>query len=236
MRVDLGISLLILGAGVTAIGYLILNSIPVFIMGISILIMGILATWGEDSLGGVNQELMSTAWENVAALIESVGIVNKAVYLPSSLTQDSRAYALITPAQPTGLTNIPTGLIVKYGPSPNEVGILVRTMGTRAVELCRESGAISTDLESSLNNCIVNHLGLARRVISHVDGDRVRVVINGSRAVNAYGNTVVRAVLGSPMASIVASVVAESLNRPVIYDSEGSRGGEYWVEVTLLGT
>lgn len=236
MRSELGISLLILGAGITAIGYLILNSIPLFILGISVIIMGILATWGEESTEGVIQDLVKASWDNVAALIESVGIANKAIYLPSTVTQDSRVYALITPTQPSDINKVPMGLIIKYGSMPHDVGILIRTMGTRAVELCRQAGAISNDLDSSLNNCLINHLSLAKRVISYVDGSRIRVVVNGSKINDIYGNTVTRAVLGSPMASIVASVIAETLNRPVIYDNEGVRGGETWIEVMALGT
>lgn len=231
---ELGISLLILGLGVTAIGYLILNSVPLFILGISIVIMGILAAWGEESTDKIINELMKVSWDNVAALIESVGIINKAIYIPSTMVQGSSAYALITPTQPRELVKVPTGLVIKYGPMPHEVGILIRTMGTKAVELCSQAGAISNELESSLNNCIVNHLGLARRVISYIDGDRVSVVVNDPRLSDVYRDTVVRSVLGSPMASIVASVVAESLGRPVLYDTESMRGNELRIDMVVL--
>ncbi|WP_243680318.1 hypothetical protein [Vulcanisaeta souniana] len=88
-------------------------------------------------------------------------------------------------------------------------------------------GAISSDVATSLTNCLVNHLTVARGVTAMPSEGGVTVVVRESRVGGElYGNELVRAVLGLPTASLVASVVAESLNSPVVIETEEVRGGK----------
>ncbi len=99
---DLGISLIILGgAGLTIIGYLILNSTPIFVLGIAVLIMGLLAAWGgEGSLERTQLELARSGWTNISALLESIGTASRAIYLPSSATEAGTSMALVPLVRP----------------------------------------------------------------------------------------------------------------------------------------
>ncbi|WP_243680319.1 hypothetical protein [Vulcanisaeta souniana] len=98
---DLGISLIILGAGLLVIGYLILDSTPpVFVLGIAVVIMGLLAAWGEGSLERTQLELARSGWTNTSALLESIGTASRAIYLPSSATEAGTSMALVPLVRP----------------------------------------------------------------------------------------------------------------------------------------
>ncbi len=227
MNSDLGISLIVLGAGLSAIGYLILNSTPVLVLGIAVLIMGLLAAWGEGSLDRTQLELARSGWSNISALLESIGTASRAIYLPSSATEAGTSMALVPLVRPEPPSiRLPRGgFAIRYG-SEGETGILLYTPGSIAVSKCLSVGAIGGDVATSLTNCLVNHLTVARGVTATPSEDGITVVIRDSRVGGElYGNELTRAILGSPTASLVASVAAESLNSPVVIESEEVRGG-----------
>jgi len=228
---ELGLALVVLGLGVVALGLVLLDSTPLVILGLSMVSVGMIAAWGCESSSAV-LELSAVAWDNVASIIEGVGFVGRAIYVPSTYIGDSTVYALLAPSGDPPRFRLSRGLVVKYG--PNEWGLLLRSLGSRAVELCREVGALSSDVEVSLSNCVVRHLALARGVIVGREGDGLSVVVRGDRLGDPYGGTVVRAVLGSGMASVVASVVAESLGRFVVIDGEEESGGSKVIRLRLL--
>ena len=231
---DLGIALIILGAGLIIIGYLVLDSTPVFVLGIAVVIMGLLAAWGEGSLERIQLELSRAGWSNLSALLESLGTASRAIYLPSSATEFGTVMALIplVRPEPPGI-KLPRGFAVRYG-SEGEVGLLLYTPGSIAVSRCLGVGAIGGDVTASLTNCLINHLTIARRVTVMPGSDGITVVINGSRINELYGDELVRAVLGSPTASLVAAVTAESLNSPVTIESEEVRGGDVVVRLRVV--
>lgn len=235
MMNEAGVSLMVLGVGVSLIGYIMLSSQPLLILGISIFTIGLLVFWGGDLCEGQLREFAEVPWDNVAALIESLGYAKAAIYIPSAYAEDSKAYALLTPAQVKGPIRVPRGLVVRFGPNPEDVGILLRAPGTRAVELCRDAGALVGDLQVSLHNCIVNHLALARNILSAIDGNNVIVRVGGVRVSDMYGDTVARPVLGSFMASIVAAITADVLSRPVAIASEEVSGHWRTIRLTILG-
>ncbi|GGP19021.1 hypothetical protein GCM10007981_01020 [Thermocladium modestius] len=230
MSGDLGPSLAVVGVGLAVIGLLITRSIPLTILGASVAVMGVLAGWGEGAVEESLLGLSSASWDDLALLLEAVGAVGRAVYIPSALTEDSRPCALI-PQGGEGVWGgfsgkLPAGFVVRYGPGPSGIGLRLATMGSKAVEACMEAGAVSGDLGSTLSNCLVNHLSLARRVEASSQGDSVTVVVWGSRAGAVYGGTVVEAVLGSPTASMVAALAAEALGRPVEVAGEEKERGD----------
>ena len=231
---DLGIALIILGAGLVIIGYLILDSTPVFVLGIAVVIMGLLAAWGEGSLERIQLELSRAGWSNVSALLESLGTAGRAIYLPSSATEFGTVMALIplVRPEPPGI-KLPRGFAVRYG-KEGETGLLLYTPGSMAVSRCLGVGAIGSDAAASLTNCLINHLTIARRVTVMSGSDGITVVVNGSRINELYSNELVKAVLGSPTASLVAAVVAESLNSPIVIESEEVRGGDVVVRLRVV--
>ncbi|BDR92725.1 hypothetical protein [Vulcanisaeta souniana] len=232
---DLGISLIILGAGLLVIGYLILDSTPVFVLGIAVVIMGLLAAWGEGSLERTQLELARSGWTNTSALLESIGTASRAIYLPSSATEAGTSMALVPLVRPEPPSiKLPRGFAIRYG-REGESGLLLYTPGSIAVSRCLGVGAISSDVATSLTNCLVNHLTVARGVTAMPSEGGVTVVVRESRVGELYGNELVRAVLGLPTASLVASVVAESLNSPVVIETEEVRGKDVVVKLRVVG-
>ena len=229
----MGLSLVVIGVGVTVIGLIIIHSIPIIALGVSVVIMGMLAAWGEGSLEESILRLSSASWDNLALLLESLGTVSKAIYLPSSMVEDSRPCALIPQGGAIINGKLPRGFIIRYGSGPSDVGLRVRAIGSKAVEDCLNAGVISNDVGSTLSNCIVNHLTLAKSVEYSASGDVISVMVNEPRMNNMYEGTIVNVVLGSPMASIVASLVAESLNRPVAIINEESRGNAILINLKV---
>ncbi|MGC9153219.1 MAG: hypothetical protein ACP5GY_05740 [Vulcanisaeta sp.] len=143
---DLGISLIILGATLTIIGYLVINSVPVFVLGLATIIMGLLAAWGEGSLERTQLELARSGWSNVSLILESVGIASRAIYLPSSQTEFKAPMALIPLVKPIPPSiRLPRGFAVRYG-REGETGILLSTPGTVVVSKCQASGALGSEL------------------------------------------------------------------------------------------
>ncbi|WP_243671322.1 hypothetical protein [Vulcanisaeta sp. JCM 16161] len=60
---------------------------------------------------------------------------------------------------------------------------------------CLGVGAISGDAATSLTNCLVNHLTVARGVTTTFDEGGITVVVRDPRVGELYGNELVRAVL-----------------------------------------
>jgi hypothetical protein len=232
---EAGLALLILGTGLSAIGYLVLDSIPVLVLGISVITMGVIAAVGEGSIERVELELARPGWDDVAMLLESLGAASRAIYLPSNYTEFRAPIALVPLAKPAPPSiKLPRGLTVRYG-GEGEVGLILHTPGTAAVTRCASVGALGSDLGASLTNCLVNHLAVARGVAVTTAEGGYTVAVRGSRVQDIYGNTLVRSVLGSPTASIVASIAAESLGSPVIIEGEESRGNDVIIRLRVLG-
>lgn len=234
MNGDLGLSLVVIGVGVTVIGLIIIHSIPITILGASVVIIGMLAAWGEGSLEESILRLSSASWDNLALLLESLGTVSKAIYLPSSMVEDSTPCALIPQGGVMISGKLPRGFIIRYGSGPSDVGLRVRVMGSKAVEDCLKAGVVSNDVDSTLSNCIVNYLTLAKNVEYSASGNTISVMVNEPRVSNIYEGTIINIVLGSPMASIVASLVAESLNRPVTIINEEPRDNAILISLRVL--
>ncbi len=231
---DLGISLMILGATLTIIGYLVINSVPVFVLGLATIIMGLLAAWGEGSLERTQLELARSGWSNVSLILESIGTASRAIYLPSSQTEFKAPMALVPLVKPIPPSiKLPRGFAVRYG-KEGEVGLLLSTPGTIATTKCLASGALSGELGPSLSNCLVNTLAVISGVITTPSDVGYTVVVKGSRINELYGNELIRSVLGSPTASLVASIAAEVLGVPVTIDGEEVKGKDLVIRLRVL--
>jgi hypothetical protein len=114
---------------------------------------------------------------------------------------------------------LPARLIVSYGPDPEDVGLLVRTAGTTVMQLLETPpGTSAAELESTLIAALVGRLDLANSVLVYREEERVVVEIAAPR-LHQRELWICRS-LGSPMASIVATLVAQGLDRPVRVHSE----------------
>jgi len=181
--------------------------------------------------------LLKTGIDNISTIVEELGIRGKAIYLPSSLTS-GKPQALIplhsNSLQSPVTKNLPQRLIVKYGTSPDDIGLLLSTTGTTATGMLKlRPGPTSDELESALTSLFTGILGVA-------DGTRV-VTSESHISVEIYNPRIENNThwphqcLGGPLASVVASVAADAWNRPVTINQEEHYKGKCSIELEVLG-
>ncbi len=125
-----GLSLLIAGCLISLPAYFILHLIWLTALGICQLILSFILIALGKSIPKLPPEvcslLLETGIDNMATLIEELGIKTKAIYLPSSLTSDRpRAFIPLhsNGSKPSITKPLPQRLIAKYGANPAQYGI-----------------------------------------------------------------------------------------------------------------
>lgn len=237
----LGLGLTLSGVLLTLVSYIIIGSVPLTALGISAIILGAVASALGREQPKIPPELsailLRSGLENTSAIIEELGLRSKAIYLPSSMT-DGRQVALIplhlNPEPPRLEKPLPRRLIVKYGQNPRDFGLLVTTPGSHVAEMLEpKPGPTLGELEAALSSILTGITGLADSVRVAINGDKVAV-----EAVNPHFKQEdfwVYEVLGSPLASVVASITAEVLERPVMITAERHGKGKSLIELDVLG-
>jgi len=180
--------------------------------------------------------LLETGTDNIATLVEELGLKTKAIYLPSSLTSN-QPHALIPLHSNSSLPEItralPQRLIVRYGNHPDDVGLLVSTIGSTAVGMLESiPGNTSIELESALVSLLTGVLGVADGVRVVYDENHVKVTVSKPRIENRADWS--HYCLGTPLASLITSVTAETWNKPVIIDSEQPDRNDYDIELEVI--
>ena len=236
-----GLGLLIAGSLLSLTSYFILLITWLTALGISMLILSfILLALGRTVPKlppEVSALLLQTGIDNLATLVEELGIKSKAIYLPSSIT-NSQPQALIplhTNSSPPVITKpLPQRLIVRYGTSPDDTGLLLTTAGTTAAGMLESTpGPTSAELESALTSLFVGILGVADRTRATHHENYISVEIYNPRIENK--TTWFHQCLGGPLASVVASVAAEAWNKPVTIKQEEYPRGRCSIELEVLG-
>jgi len=235
-----GLSLLVAGVLVFLSSLFILRLTWLTALGISMLILSfILLALGRSVpklAPEVSALLLETGIDNIAAIVEELGIKAKAIYLPSSLTS-GRPQALIPLHANSSLVPItkalPQRLIVSYGTGPDDIGLLLSTTGTAAVGMLESRpGPASDELESALTSLFMGILGVADRTRVVCHENHIGVEIYNPRIENK--TSWFHQCLGEPLTSIVASVVAEAWDRPVIIKQEEHHKGKCAIELEVL--
>lgn len=220
----LGLGLALAGFMLFSASYIILRSIPLTALGFSTIILGAtsLALGKGQPSSEANGLLQEPGSENIATLIEELGLTSKAVYLPSSLT-GGKPQALIPlhtnshPPRPHSL--LPKRFIVKYGPNSEDMGLLITTPGsTIASKSISKPNLAPADLEATLSSVLTGTTDLTDAVKVSTTGEKIIVEVSNPRL--KHKSTQAYESLGSPLASIVASIAAEVLDKPVIIDRE----------------
>ncbi len=184
----------------------------------------------------VSSLLLETGIDNIAALVEELGIRAKAVYLPSSLA-NGRPQALIplhtNPALPALNKALPQRLIVRYGDNPDDVGLLLSTIGSSTIGMLESRPSPAAEaLEEALTSLFTGILGVADRVRVTSQEKHIKVEVHNPRIENRANWS--NHCLGGPLASIVASVVAEAWDKPVIIKQEEHDKGKYSIELEVM--
>jgi len=238
----LGVCLSLSGLTLVAIAFIILQSTPITALGLSTIILGAVSLAMGRSQPKISPEaselLLQSGIENISAIVEELGLKSKAIYLPSSMTS-GKPQALIpihsNPHLPKlGNIVLPKRLIVKHGSHPEDMGILVTTPGSAVAGIViTKSDATEEDMEAAITLVLVSTISLADGAKAAMDEEKIRVEISNPRL--EYRKMWVYESLGSPIASIVASVVAEVLNKPVTVDNEQYSKGKGVIELKLTG-
>ena len=185
----------------------------------------------------VSRLLLETGIDNIATLIEELGITSKAIYIPSSLSIDHpRAFIPLhnNGTNPRIIRALPHRLISRYGANPEDIGLLISTIGSAAADMLEQKpGKGADDLEHALTSLFSGHLGIADRTRVAYQDNNISVEIFKPRFTTSTDWS--HQCLGGPLATITASIAAESRDKPVKITREEPRSGKYFVELEVIG-
>ncbi|MFC2034446.1 hypothetical protein ACFLTT_03500 [Chloroflexota bacterium] len=163
------------------------------------------------------QLLLQTGMENTSALLEELGLRNKAIYLPSTM-RDGHSQALIPLVEGEDIQwikeKIHGRLIVRYGINPDDMAIIVTTPGSINIDMLENKpGPTSSEIEDAITYILTGVLDIANSVIISLVNNQIDVEISGARL--NYEDIWYNRCLGSPIASIVAAISSEALEKPI---------------------
>ena len=238
---ELGLGLLVAGVGLIPTTYLLLHSIPLIALGISLVILGAICLALGRTRPKISPEvsklLMETGMENLNSLLEELCLKSKGMYLPSFIT-GGKPRAIIPLHSNTRFPEIsgPLGqrLIVSCGQSPEDIGIMVTTPGSNIVNMLEMKPGLSSDeISAALTTILVGTLDVATGVKVSIADNKIRVNVIHSRLGKNENSWAVQS-LGSPVASVVASLLAETTNKPVLVKNEEQRRESSFIDLEIL--
>lgn len=203
------------------IAYFLLVSTPLTAVGLSSIILGFVCMALANSRPYISPEaaevILKTGMENTAALLEELGLNSKAIYVPS-LARDGKPQAIIplvdNRESPIFREKITGRLIVRYGKNPDDMGIAVTTPGSiNLSQLPMKPGATPEEIGSAVSYVLTGLLDIANAVNFNMSGHQIQVEVTGAKL--DYEDIWYYRCLGSPVASIIATITCEALNKPI---------------------
>ena len=214
------------------VSYFVIDSVPFTAMGMSAIIIGFTCIALANARPYISPEacelILKTGMENTAALLEELGIRNKAIYLPSTM-RDGSPQALIPLIEDRDIQGVqgkvPGRLIVRYGVSPDDMAIAVTTPGSINIDMLEtKPGPTSGEIEAAVAYILTGVLDIANSVTVALSNAEVKVKVSGSKL--HYEDIWYYRCLGSPIASIAAAISSEAMGKPIrIKEEEYSEGG-----------
>lgn len=235
-----GLGLLVAGTLVSLSSHFILLLTWLTALGAAMLILSLILLALGSTVPKLPPEfsalLLETGVDNIAAMVEELGVRSKGIYLPSSLT-NGRPQALVplqTNYPPSPITKaLPQRLIVRYGDNPDDIGLLLTTPGTVATSMLESTpGPTASELETALTSLLTGILGVADGTKVFHNANHIRVEIRNPGIENKADWS--HQCLGGPLASIVASVAAEAWNRPVTIRQEEQHKKQCSIDLEVL--
>jgi hypothetical protein len=236
----LGLILGLFGAALTAVAYFVIDSIPLTTLGISSVIVGMTCLVLGNSRPNISPEacqvLLETGMENSGALLEELGVRNRAIYLPSGM-RDGHSQALVPLKEGIDARQIVNrlsgNLFVQYGVSPDETGIAITNVGCVNVDRMGDKpGPTAGDIAATTKYLLSRFVNVVEKVRVRMDDGKVEVEIHGDRL--GGENAWYYQCLGSPIASIAAAVTSEALQHPVKILEEHSHWSMTTVTLEVL--
>jgi len=228
------------GAVFAPVAYFLIDSVGLTAIGISAVMLGFTAIALANARPYISPEasevILKTGMENTAALLEELGLRNKAIYLPSSM-RGGRPQALIPLSRDVDInrikSKIPGRLIVRYGDRPEEMAIAVTTPGSLNLDkLETKPGPDSADIEAALTYVLTGLLDLAHSVSVEITPGRLTIEVGGAKL--SYEDIWYYRCLGSPVASVVATIACEALDKPVRIVEEDNIKGKSKIVLEVL--
>ncbi len=236
----LGLGLCLGGAIFAPFSYFVLAAVPLTALGISVIVIGFVCLALANARPYLSPEacqlLLKTGMENTAALLEELGLRNRAIYLPSTM-RGGHPQALIPLLDGTDIQRVreilPGRLIVRYGSNPDDMAIAVTTPGSINVDMLETiPGPTSDDIEAAITYILAGVLDIADSATVNLRDGRVEVEVKGSRL--HYEDIWYYRCLGSPIASIAAAISSEALGKPVRIEEESDDKGKSRIILEVL--
>jgi hypothetical protein len=180
--------------------------------------------------------ILKTGVENTAALLEELGVRNKAIYLPSSM-RDGHVQALIPLKDGEDIQwikeKLPGRLIVRYGTNPGDMAIAVTTPGSLNIGMLEtKPGPTSGEIETAASYILTGVLDIASSVTVSSTNNQISIEVSQPKL--SYEDIWYYRCLGSPIASILAAISCEALSKPVRIKEEKTRGNKSQIVLEIL--
>ena len=236
----LGLALCVAGAIFTPISYLILDAVALTAVGISTVILGVTCIALANTRPYISPEacelILKSGMENIAALLEELGLTSSAIYLPSNM-RGGHPQALIPLTDgediPRIKKKIPGRLIVRYGVNRDDMAIAVATPGSINIDMLEtKPGPTASEIEAAVTYILVGVLDIADSIRVTLTDSQLDVEVSEARL--HYEDIWYYRCLGSPIASIVAAISSEALQRPVRIREESHNKGKARIILEVL--
>ena len=160
----------------------------------------------------------------------------RAIYLPST-AGNGQPRALVPIGDLDDVSQIrakvPERLIVRHGASPEAMAISLTTPGGMTVEFLEATPeATAQGIEDAARYVLQGVLDIADSVSVSLSDSTIDVAISGSRL--DYEDVWYYRSLGSPLASILAAISSEALDKPVRVSRESSKRGKSRVILEVM--
>lgn len=226
------------GIVLSALSHLVLRSTPLTALGIATVLIAAVSFTIARGQPKISPEasaiLLQSGAENTSAMVEELGLKTKAIYLPTSISGDKpKALIPLDSNVEFSAKILPNRLIVRYGSNPAEVGLLISTPGSAVSGLVKaKSDWSAEDLESAISVILVGTINLVDGVRVTANAEKILVEVSNPRLENSkmliYEN------LGTPISSIVASIVTQVLQKPVSINIERFSKGKCVIELKVV--
>ncbi len=236
----LGLALCLAGAIFAPVSYFIIDSVPLTAVGISAIMIGMTCVALANARPSLSPEacqlMLRTGMENTAALLEELGLTNKAIYLPSVM-RDGYPQALIPLEAGKDIGSvkekIPGRLIVRYGQNPEDMAISVTTPGSINIDMLDTMpGPTAEEIETAITYILTGILDVADSVSVNLVDSKVDVEVRNPKLV--FEDIWYHRCMGSPIASIVAAISSEALGKPVRVSDENLLKGKSTITLEVL--
>jgi len=236
----LGLVLCPAGTIFAPVSYFIIDSAPLTAVGLSAIMIGFTCIMLDRTRPYISPEacqlMLKTGMENTAALLEELELRSKAVYLPSAM-RDGHPQALIPLVEGQDIQwvqkKIPGRLIVKYGVNPDDMAIAVTTPGGVSIDILEtKPGPTSGEIEAAATYILTGVLDIASSVTVSLADNQIDIGISEARL--HYEDIWYYRCLGSPIASIVAAISSEALEKPIRIREESYSKGKSRIVLEVL--